>query len=273
MINSLGETVTLNNSVRMPGFGLGVWHVRGNDVITSVSTALKAGYKMIDTAEHYKNEDLVGEAIRKSGINRHQLFITTKLWNDDQGYDETIQAFDKSLKTLGFDYLDLYLIHWPVTGKFKDSWRAMEHLYQQGKVRAIGVSNFNSHHIKTLLEDAKIRPAINQFELHPFLSQVPLRAYCAKQSIKVAGYSPLGTGTILANHSINNIAKAHDITAAQVILRWHVQHGSITIPRSINPEHVVSNADIFDFELSAYEMEQIDALNENKRNNSDPEDF
>ncbi|MFT8311464.1 MAG: aldo/keto reductase [Sporolactobacillus sp.] len=273
MINSLGEKVTLNNGVQMPGVGFGTWHVRGRDVITSVSTALKAGYRMIDTAEHYKNEDLVGEAIRKSEMNRHKLFITTKLWNDDQGYEETLKAFDKSLKTLGLDYLDLYLIHWPVTGKFKDSWRAMEHLYRQGKVRAIGVSNFNPHHIEELLEDAKIRPAINQIEFHPLLSQAPLRVYCAEQNIQVEGYSPLGTGTVLKNPSIMNIAEAHDKTAAQVILRWHVQHGIITIPRSTNPEHAISNVDIFDFKLSADEMEKIDALNENRRNNNDPEGF
>ncbi|TGA98436.1 aldo/keto reductase [Sporolactobacillus shoreae] len=271
MIHSLDDQVKLNNGMGMPGFGLGVWHVRGEDCVNSVTWALETGYRMIDTAEHYQNEDLVGEAVRRSGIPREQLFITTKLWNDDQGYDPALKAFDKSLKKIGLDYIDLYLIHWPIKGKYLDSWRALVRLYEEGRIRAIGVSNFHRHHLEALTNVSDVVPAVNQIELHPLLSQVPLREYCASRNILVEGYSPLGTGTELDHPVIRAIAGQHHKTAAQVILRWSIQNGVVTIPRSTKKEHVFSNADLFDFSLTEEDMVRIDGLNENKRNNTDPD--
>ncbi|MFT8872175.1 MAG: aldo/keto reductase [Sporolactobacillus sp.] len=271
-MNSLQETFTLRNGVRMPGIGLGVWHVaNGEAVIQSVTWALEAGYRMIDTAEHYHNEEGVGEALRRSGIDRDRLFITTKLWNDDQGYESTLKAFDTSLKQIGLDYLDLYLIHWPISGRFQESWKALVKLYRDGWVRAIGVSNFHPRHIEALAEVSDVVPFVDQVELHPLLTQQPLRDYCRARNIQIEGYSPLGTGSVLNHPAIAAMAERHHKSTAQVILRWNVQNGIITIPRSTQKAHVESNADIFDFTLSSEEMAAIEALNENKRNNTDPE--
>jgi diketogulonate reductase-like aldo/keto reductase len=272
MIQSISDTITLRNGVKMPGFGLGVWHVaKGTTVINSVTHALEAGYRMIDTAEHYHNEDGVGEAIRQSGIDRNQVFITTKLWNNDQGYESTLNAFNKSLKKLCMDYIDLYLIHWPITGMYQESWKALIKLYQDGWVRAIGVSNFHPHHLQTLRQISDVVPFIDQVELHPLLTQLPVRQYCQSQNIQVGGYSPLGTGTVLDHPVLKEIAKRHEKTTAQVILRWNIQNGIIAIPRSTKKAHIQSNANIFDFSLNSDELSAIDVLNENKRNNTDPD--
>ncbi|CAM3133305.1 diketogulonate reductase-like aldo/keto reductase [Sporolactobacillus spathodeae] len=272
MIHSLDDRITLRNGVTMPGLGLGVWRVPdGEPVIHSVLNGLEAGYRMIDTAERYHNERGVGEAIRRSGIARDQLFITSKLWNDDQGYESTLRAYDTSLKKLGLDYLDLYLIHWPITGVYQESWKAMVKLYQEGRVRAIGVSNFHPHHIESLKEVSDVVPFVDQVELHPLLSQEPLRQYCKQQGIQIEGYSPLGTGTVLDNPVIVKIASQYDKTPAQIILRWAIQNDIIVIPRSTQKAHIESNAAIFDFTLSASDIAAIDAINQNKRNNTDPD--
>ncbi|WP_322922298.1 aldo/keto reductase [Paenibacillus campi] len=270
----LQSTTKLSNGVQMPWFGLGVYKVEeGAQVVNSVKWALEAGYRSIDTAALYQNEEGVGQAIRESGVARADLFITTKVWNSEQGYDTTLAAFDQSLHKLGLDYVDLYLVHWPVKGKYKDTWRALEKLHEDGKVRAIGVSNFQIHHLEDLLADAKVRPVVNQVELHPLLSQVELRHYCKQQGIQIEAWAPLAQGRLLDNPTLQTIADKRGKSIAQVLLRWDVQSEIVTIPKSINKERIVQNADIYDFELSAAEMKQIDDLNENRRFGADPDNF
>ncbi len=270
----LQSTTKLSNGVEMPWFGLGVYKVEeGDQVVNSVKWAIEAGYRSIDTAALYQNEEGVGQAIKESGVLREELFITTKVWNSDQGYDTTLQAFEKSLSKLGLDYVDLYLVHWPVKGKYKDTWRALEKLHEDGKVRAIGVSNFQIHHLEDLLADAKVRPVVNQVELHPLLSQVELRNYCKEQGIQIEAWAPLAQGRLLDNPILQAIADKHGKSIAQVLLRWDIQSGIVTIPKSIKKERIVQNADIYDFELSAQEMKQIDDLNEDRRFGADPDNF
>ncbi|MFD1887898.1 aldo/keto reductase [Paenibacillus wenxiniae] len=270
----LQSTTTLSNGVEMPWFGLGVYKVEeGEQVVNSVKWAIEAGYRSIDTAALYQNEEGVGQAIKESGVAREELFITTKVWNSDQGYDTTLQAFEQSLSKLGLDYIDLYLVHWPVKGKYKETWRALEQLHADGKVRAIGVSNFQIHHLEDVLADAKVRPVVNQVELHPLLSQVELRHYCKEQGIQIEAWAPLAQGRLLDNPALQTIADQHGKSIAQVLLRWDIQSGIVTIPKSINKERIVQNADIYDFELSDAEMKQIDDLNENRRFGADPDNF
>ncbi len=270
----LQSTTKLSNGVEMPWFGLGVYKVEeGDQVVNSVKWAIEAGYRSIDTAALYQNEEGVGQAIKESGVPREELFITTKVWNSDQGYDATLQAFEKSLSKLGLDYVDLYLVHWPVKGKYKDTWRALEKLHEDGKVRAIGVSNFQIHHLEDLLADAKVRPVVNQVELHPLLSQVELRNYCKEQGIQIEAWAPLAQGRLLDNPTLQAIADKHGKSIAQVLLRWDIQSGIVTIPKSIKKERIVQNADIYDFELSVEEMKQIDDLNEDRRFGADPDNF
>lgn len=272
MPKNLQDTVTLHNGVKMPWFGLGVFKVEdGQEVIDSVKYAIKAGYKSIDTAKIYENEEGVGQAIRESGIARDELFVTTKVWNADQGYESTLKAFDTSLQKLGLDYLDLYLIHWPGKDKYKETWKALEKLYKDGRVRAIGVSNFHIHHLEDLLADAEVKPMVNQVELHPLLTQVELREYCKKQGIQIEAWSPLAQGQLLDNAVLKEIADKHGKSTAQVILRWDLQNEIVTIPKSIKEHRIIENADVFDFELSAEDMDKINGLNQNHRVGPDPD--
>lgn len=271
---NLSSTRTLHNGVKMPIMGLGVWKVdNGEEATNAVKWAIEAGYRMIDTAAAYKNEEGVGHGIKASGVAREDIFVTTKVWNSDQGYEKTLKAYDESLQRLGLDYVDLYLIHWPVAGKYSDTWKALEQLYKDGRVRAIGVCNFHQHHLEDLMKTAEIKPMVNQIELHPQLTQEPLRKYCREQEIEVEAWSPLGQGKLLEDPVLVGIGERYNKTAAQVILRWDIQNQIITIPKSVNHDRILQNADIFDFELSSEELAKIDALNKNARFGADPDNF
>jgi diketogulonate reductase-like aldo/keto reductase len=268
------DTTTLFNGVKMPWLGFGVFKVKdGEEVVDAVKTAIQAGYRSIDTAKAYNNETGVAQGIRESGIAREDLFITTKVWNGDQGYESTLAAFEASMERLELEYLDLYLIHWPVKGKYKDTWRALEKLHKEGRIRAIGVSNFQIHHLEDLMTDATIKPAVNQVELHPLLIQTELREYCSKHQIQIEAWSPLGQGHLLEHPLLLEIAAKYSKSPAQVILRWDLQNGIVTIPKSVTPQRIRDNADLFDFELTTEEIERINQLNEDKRFGSDPDNF
>lgn len=278
MIKSLQETTTLHNGVKMPWFGIGVFKVEeGAELVNAVKFAIKHGYRSIDTAAIYANEASVGQAIREgiqeAGISREELFVTSKVWNSDLGYEATLEAYETSLKKLGLDYLDLYLIHWPVAGKYKEAWRALEALYKQGKVKAIGVSNFQIHHLQDLMGDAEIKPMINQVEFHPRLTQKKLRAFCQEQGIQLEAWSPLMQGQLLDNPDLLDMAKKYNKSVAQIILRWDLQNGVVTIPKSTKEHRIVENANVFDFELSKEDMERIDQLNKDERVGPDPDNF
>ncbi|PRT11309.1 aldo/keto reductase [Bacillus thuringiensis] len=277
-MKNLQSKTVLNNGVEMPWFGLGVFKVEdGPELVEAVKSAIKAGYRSIDTAAIYGNEKAVGEGIRagikEAGISREDLFITSKVWNSDQGYETTLAAYEESLKKLELDYLDLYLVHWPVEGKYKDTWRALETLYKEKRVRAIGVSNFQIHHLQDVMKDAEIKPMINQVEYHPRLTQKELQAFCKEQDIQMEAWSPLMQGQLLDNEKLQEIAEKHGKTTAQVILRWDLQNGVITIPKSTKEHRIIANADVFNFELTKEDMETIDALNENHRVGPDPDNF
>ncbi|MBN2984539.1 MULTISPECIES: aldo/keto reductase [Cohnella] len=273
MSGSIQDTIVLNNGVRMPRLGLGVWKVtEPGDARRAIHAAVETGYRSIDTARIYNNESDVGEAIRTCGISRDELFITTKIWNEDQGYDTTLAAFEQSRKRLGIDTVDLLLIHWPGKDKFVDTWRAFEKLYRDGYVRAIGVSNFHVHHLETLRQASETVPAVNQVEFHPLLTQKELLAYAKQNGIQLEAWSPLMQGN-LDQPVLAEIAAKYGKTPAQVVLRWDLQHDVVTIPKSITPSRIAENADIFDFELSAEDMERIDGLNRNRRFGSNPDEF
>ncbi|HDR4421265.1 TPA: aldo/keto reductase [Bacillus cereus] len=278
MMKNLQSTTTLHNGVEMPWFGLGVFKVEdGPELVEAVKSAIKAGYRSIDTAAIYGNEKAVGEGIRagikEAGISREDLFITSKVWNTDQGYETTLAAYEESLKKLELDYLDLYLVHWPVEGKYKESWRALETLYKEERVRAIGVSNFQIHHLQDVLAGAEMKPMINQVEYHPRLTQKELQAFCKEQGIQMEAWSPLMQGQLLDNETLQEIADKYGKTTAQIILRWDLQNEVVTIPKSTKEHRIVANADIFNFELTKEDMEKIDALNENHRVGPDPDNF
>ncbi|MFC8054525.1 aldo/keto reductase [Bacillus cereus] len=277
-MKNLQSKTKLHNGVEMPWFGLGVFKVEeGPELVEAIKAAIKAGYRSIDTAAIYGNETAVGEGIRAgieaTGISREELFITSKVWNADQGYEETIAAYEESLKKLKLDYLDLYLVHWPVEGKYKDTWRALETLYKEKRVRAIGVSNFQIYHLQDVIKDAEIKPMINQVEYHPRLTQKELQAFCKEQGIQMEAWSPLMQGQLLDNETLQTIAEKHGKTTAQVILRWDLQNGVITIPKSTKEHRIIANADVFNFELTKEDMDKIDALNENHRVGPDPDNF
>ncbi|MEP9407059.1 aldo/keto reductase [Peribacillus frigoritolerans] len=275
---NLQDTTTLHNGVEMPWFGLGVFKVEeGPELVNAVKVAIKHGYRSIDTAAIYENEEGVGQGIREgikeAGISREDLFVTSKVWNADLGYESAIAAYEKSLKKLGLEYLDLYLIHWPVEGKYKEAWRALETLYKEGKVKAIGVSNFQIHHLKDLMEDAEVKPMVNQVECHPRLTQKEVQAFCKEQGIQLEAWSPLMQGELLDNDVLQAIATKHGKSVAQVILRWDLQNGIVTIPKSTKEHRIVENSSVFDFELTEEEMNQIDGLNQNHRVGPDPDNF
>lgn len=263
----------LINNVEIPQVGFGVYQVPPEETYDTVLSALEAGYRHIDTASFYDNEEGVGKAVADSGIDRKDIFITTKVWNDEQGYDQTLEAFDRSLKRLDTDYVDLYLIHWPIKERFKDTWRALEHLYKTGFVKAIGVSNFLDHHLQSLFETADIRPMINQIELHPKVIEQSTVAFCQENNILIEAWSPLGRASYLDEPVIVQLAKKYERTPAQIILRWHVQQGFIIIPRSTNKQRQLENRTVFDFHLAKEDINDISALNDGSRIGSHPDDI
>jgi diketogulonate reductase-like aldo/keto reductase len=266
--------IQLNNGVPMPQLGLGVWRTSDQEAERAVAAALENGYRLIDTAAMYGNEAGVGRAIAASGLPRKDVFVTTKLWNTEHGYDEALRAFDKSLEALGLDYVDLYLIHWPMPrlNKYHEAWQAFEKLYDEGRVRAIGVSNFLPEHLHSLLERTRITPAVNQVELHPYLQQHAIRDVCAAHNIRVEAWSPLGggKGQLLSDPVIASIAREHHKTPAQVIIRWHLQQGLIVIPKSVHESRIRENCDVLDFELSRHDLEALAQLERGARVGPDP---
>lgn len=274
MIASLSDTTRLNNGVNMPWLGLGVWKVEnGGTVAETVKSAIRMGYRSIDTAAVYGNETGVGQGIRECGVPREELFITTKVWNSDQGYDSTLAAFDTSLDKLGLEYVDLYLVHWPVKGKYVETWKALTRLYQGGRVKAIGVSNFQIHHLEDIIRETGVIPAVNQVEFHPYLTQKPLLSFCKDKGIQLEAWSPLAQGALTKHPVLEEIGVKYGKSASQVILRWDLQNGVVTIPKTVHEGRLKENAHIFDFVLSPSDMEAIDALNRNERKGSDPDNF
>jgi diketogulonate reductase-like aldo/keto reductase len=261
----------LNSGAKIPQVGLGVWQSpRGEVTRAAVKTALRLGYAHVDTARIYGNETEVGEAVRASGLPRADVFVTTKLWNNDQGHDSALRAFDASLERLGLEYVDLYLIHWPVAGKRLDSWRALERIFADKRARAIGVSNFLVPHLEELLAHAKVVPAVDQIEVHPFLQHRDTRAFCASHGIVVEAYSPLTHGERLRDAAITEVARRVNRSNAQVLLRWGIQHGMVVLPKSVTPARIAENLAVFDFTLDAEAMAKLDALDEGAPTGWDP---
>jgi diketogulonate reductase-like aldo/keto reductase len=270
---NINSTLTLNNSVEIPILGLGMYLISSGEIVrNTLNCALKSGYRHFDTAAFYANEKEIGQAIRESDIPREEIFVTTKLWNDDHGYDSTLYALDLSLSKLGLDYIDLYLIHWPVEGLRLESWRAMEKAFTDGKTRAIGVSNYMKHHLEELLNHCNSIPAINQIELSPFnyLSRKDSIDFCLKNKIMIEAYSPLTKGYKLSDPNLTEIAGRYGKSTAQILIRWALEHRFVVIPKSSNLNRIVENMDVFDFSISAQDMEFLDGLNENLATSWDP---
>jgi diketogulonate reductase-like aldo/keto reductase len=266
--------LTLNNGIKMPLLGLGVYKItEENEVNVSIQTAVDAGYRLIDTASVYKNEEGVGHGIKDCSVPREELFITTKVWNTAQRLGDIEGAFERSLERLQLDYVDLYLIHWPVKGCYQNTWKEMEKIYKSGKAKAIGVSNFNIHHLEDIIAISDIIPAVNQFEFHPLLNQMELVDYCHANGIIPQAYSPLARGAYFDREILIAIGSKYGKSPAQIGLRWAIQRNVSIIPKSCQPERIISNADIFDFTLTDEELSLIDTLNENYRISSDPETF
>ncbi|MYZ40406.1 aldo/keto reductase [Streptomyces sp. MnatMP-M17] len=269
-------TLTLNNGIEMPQLGFGVWQVPDAEAVKAVATALESGYRSIDTAAIYGNEEGTGQAIAASGIAREELFVTTKLWNSDQGYESALRAFDTSLEKLGLEYVDLYLIHWPRpdAGTYVDTYKAFEKIHADGRARAIGVSNFLPAHLERLIGETSVVPAVNQIELHPQLPQAGSRAFHAEHSITTEAWSPLGQGKgLLEVPTVVAVARKHERTPAQVVLRWHLQLGHVVIPKSVTPSRIQENIDVFGFELDADDLAAFAALDEGRRLGPDPATF
>jgi diketogulonate reductase-like aldo/keto reductase len=268
---TIDSTIKLNNNIKIPSLGFGVYLSKpGKDTFKAVTWALEAGYRHIDTARAYRNEGDVGKAIKESSIKREEIFLTTKLWNQDHGYENALRAFDASLDDLGFEYVDLYLIHWPVEGKRRESWKALEKIYEEGKAKAIGVSNYTIKHLKEMDQYAEIKPAINQVEFHPFLFQEDLLEYCKIKNVQLEAYSPLARAERLDDPNINDMARKYLKSAAQIMIRWSLQHNLVVIPKSVHKERIVENAKVFDFEISKDDMEKLNSLNEEFRIAWDP---
>jgi len=274
VIKHITDAAILHNGVSMPWLGLGVLHVAdGETVENAVRWALEAGYRHIDTAAIYGNEVGVGRALKQSGVSRKDIFVTSKVWNRDQGYDQTLAAFDASLERLNMEYVDLYLVHWPVEDKYKETWRAVETIYDSGRARSIGVSNFLVHHLQNLLQEARIVPMVDQVEFHPYLQQPDLQAFCREHQIQLEAWRPIMKGKVYQVPELVELGQKYGKTPVQITLRWMIQRGVVAIPKSEQKESIQSNADIFDFELDAEDLALIDDLDRHERLGADPDNF
>lgn len=270
---TITETITLANGVEMPRIGYGVFRMKEHEVAyNGVAEALKAGYRAIDTAAIYQNEEAVGQAIKDSGIAREEIFVTTKVWNSDQGFDNTLRAFETSLNKLGLEYVDLYLTHWPKP-TLADTYKAIERLYEEKLIRVPGVSNHHQHHLEEVFAAANVKPMVNQVECHPSLSQDSLRAFCTEHNIAVTAWAPLGTGIVFTHPVVKQLAEKYSKTPAQIVLRWHLEIGNIAIPKSVTLERIKENLEVFDFSLATDEAAAITALNTFHRTSADPDNF
>jgi diketogulonate reductase-like aldo/keto reductase len=277
MIQSLTDKVVFNNGIEIPGLGLGVFQIPNEETAEVVKTGIINGYRLIDTAQIYGNEKGTGEGIKEglkiTGLNREDLFVTSKVWNAHISKEEALNSFEESLKKLQLDYLDLFLIHWPGKDSFKESWLALEELYEAGKIRAIGVSNFEIHHLEELLSYAKVIPVLNQIELHPKLSQKEIRDFCKQHDIKIQAWSPLMQGQLLDHPVIKEIAKKHKKSTAQIILRWDIEQEILLVVKSVHENRMLSNSDVFDFKLDNEDMERLNSLNQSLRSGPHPDEF